>query len=53
MPDPRTFQIPTDLDRRHPKEITEWMSSVEDDETISDADVFRAREAVTHALGID
>ncbi len=47
------LDIPTDLDRLHPNDITEWLRSVEDDETVSDADVDRARKAAWNALGID
>ncbi|MEU9396934.1 hypothetical protein AB0D86_43960 [Streptomyces sp. NPDC048324] len=53
MPDTRPFQIPADLDRWHPNEITEWLAGVEGDETVADADVHRARQAVHHALGVD
>ncbi|MFE3770790.1 hypothetical protein [Streptomyces sp. NPDC059122] len=49
----RPLVIPSDLDRMHPNDITEWLSTVESDETVADADVVRARKAVADALGID
>lgn len=48
----RERHLPSDLDRWHPNEIMGWLSTVEDDETISDADFDRARQAVNNALGI-
>lgn len=53
MPGTRPLEIPACLDRWHPNEITEWLAGVEDDETVADADVYRARQAVDHALGVD
>ncbi|MFD0441301.1 hypothetical protein [Streptomyces chartreusis] len=47
------FQIPADLDRWHPNEIQDWMTEVEEDESISEADIGRARRAVSRALGVD
>ncbi|WP_169786258.1 hypothetical protein [Streptomyces yerevanensis] len=52
MPDTRPLEIPTDFNRWHPNEMTEWLAGIEDDETITDADVDRARQAVHHALVI-
>ncbi|WP_326615145.1 hypothetical protein OG949_40390 (plasmid) [Streptomyces scopuliridis] len=52
MNDTCPLEIPSDLGRWHPNEITGWLSTVEDDETISDADFDRARQAVGDALGI-
>jgi hypothetical protein len=51
VPDTRPLEIPVGLDRWHPNEITEWLTGVED-ETIADADVHRACQAVNHALGV-
>lgn len=48
-----TVEIPAGFDRWHPNEITQWLTEVEEDETASDADVYRARQAVNYALGID
>ncbi|WP_121832201.1 hypothetical protein [Streptomyces sp. S1] len=45
--------IPTDLDRWHPNEIQDWMTEVEQDESIPEADIGRARKAVSRALGVD
>ncbi|MFI9587830.1 hypothetical protein ACIHCQ_39905 [Streptomyces sp. NPDC052236] len=53
MPDTCSLEIPADLNRWHPNEITEWLSTVEDDEAITDADVDRTRQAVNDSLGID
>jgi hypothetical protein len=47
------LDIPTDLDRWHPNEIQDWMTEVEEDESISEADIGRARKAVSRALGVD
>ena len=49
----RELYIPTDLDSWYPTEITKWLSDVEDDATLSDQDVRRARKAVDHSLGVD
>ncbi|MDQ1041787.1 hypothetical protein [Streptomyces sp. V4I2] len=49
----RKLDIPTDLDRWHPNEIQDWMTEVEEDESVSEADIGRARKAVAHALGVD
>ncbi|MBK6017596.1 hypothetical protein [Streptomyces sp. MBT53] len=48
-----TIEIPEGFDRWHPNEITEWLSQIEDDETVSEPDFYRARQAVYYALGID
>ncbi|MFD9566123.1 hypothetical protein [Streptomyces sp. NPDC059994] len=48
-----TVKIPANFDGWHPNEITQWRSDVEDDESVSDADVYRVRAAVDYALGID
>ena len=47
------FEVPTDLDRWHPNEITDWLSRMEDDDRVSEADLQRARQAVSTALGLD
>ncbi|MFG3216077.1 hypothetical protein [Streptomyces tendae] len=47
------LEIPT-FDRSwHPNEITGWLDEVENDETVSAADLVRARLAVREALGVD
>lgn len=47
------LEIPT-FDRGwHPNEIAAWLTGVENDETTSDADLARARRAVSDALGVD
>lgn len=48
-----TLEIPADLPRWHPNEISEWMTEVADDETASDDDRRRAALAEAYALGID
>lgn len=48
-----TVEIPAGFDRWHPNEITAWLTDVEEDETASDADIDRARQAVSYALGIE
>lgn len=48
-----TLEIPN-FDRSwHPNEIGDWLAQVEDDESVSDADLTRARKAVAVALGVD
>ena len=47
---PESVPGPAGLDHWHPNEITEWLTGGEDDQTVADADVYRARMAV-HALG--
>ncbi len=37
----------------HPNEITAWLGDIENDENLSDADLTRARRAVSDALGVD
>ncbi|MEU3091237.1 hypothetical protein ACWCQ0_38600 [Streptomyces massasporeus] len=37
---------PAGLDHWHPNEITEWLTGVEDDQTVADADAYLARMAV-------
>jgi hypothetical protein len=47
------LEIPT-FDRTwHPNEITGWLSNLECDEDVSEADLARARKAVSEALGVD
>nr|WP_011475445.1 hypothetical protein [Streptomyces sp. 44414]ABC67383.1 pRL2-20 [Streptomyces sp. 44414] len=46
----RKVVVPTDLDRWHPDEITRWLSRYEADETVSAADLDRARSAAADAL---
>lgn len=45
--------VPTDLDRWHPSEITQWLSRYEENGTVSAADLDRARSAAARALGIE
>lgn len=48
-----SLEIPN-FDRSwHPNEIGEWMTEVEEDESISEEDIGRARKAVSQALGVD
>ncbi|MFI1831526.1 MazG-like family protein [Streptomyces sp. NPDC020412] len=47
------FEIPPDLDRMLPHEITEWLATVEEDESSTEAQVMKARKAVRSALGVD
>ncbi|MCW8383966.1 hypothetical protein [Streptomyces justiciae] len=49
----RALVIPTDLGNWHPTEITRWLSGLEDDVTVSDTEIHRAREAVGRALSVD
>ncbi|MFF7258646.1 hypothetical protein [Streptomyces microflavus] len=50
---PAALEIPT-FDRGwHPNEITRWLDEVENDESVSDEDLARARQAVSEALGVD
>ncbi|MGW1021930.1 hypothetical protein [Streptomyces niveus] len=47
------LEIPT-FDRTwHPNAIGDWLTEIEDDETVSHDDIVRARQAVAHALGVD
>ncbi|MDX3433878.1 hypothetical protein PV664_33895 [Streptomyces sp. ME01-18a] len=47
------LEIPT-FDRSWlPQEITGWLATVEEDEDVSDADLARARKAVSEALGVE
>ncbi|PJM98490.1 hypothetical protein CG740_35115 [Streptomyces sp. CB01201] len=48
-----TVEIPSDLIRWHPNEITQWITAVDDDAHASDGDVHRAHQAVAYALGIN
>ncbi|MFE9559247.1 hypothetical protein ACFYMW_40050 [Streptomyces sp. NPDC006692] len=48
-----TVEIPSDLIRWHPNEITQWITAVQDDAQTSDGDFQRAHQAVAHALGIN
>jgi hypothetical protein len=51
--DSTTLEVPT-FDRGwHPNEITGWLDDVENDGSVSDADLARARRAVREALGVD
>ncbi|MCX4429449.1 hypothetical protein [Streptomyces mirabilis] len=53
MTAPVALEIPN-FDRSwHPNEIGDWLSQVEDDESVSHADLTRARQAVAVALGVD
>ncbi|MFD4570502.1 hypothetical protein ACFWOX_39930, partial [Streptomyces sp. NPDC058467] len=46
------LEIPT-FDRTwHPNEITGWLSNLECEENVSEADLARARQAVSEALGV-
>ncbi|WP_182452879.1 hypothetical protein [Streptacidiphilus sp. P02-A3a] len=46
------LKIPTDLDRLHPNEITGWLNSVADDETVTAQEWSAAQRAVAVALGV-
>ncbi|MGW0713030.1 hypothetical protein ACWD4G_45130 [Streptomyces sp. NPDC002643] len=48
-----SFEIPPDLDRMLPHEITEWLATVEEDENSTEAQVIKAQKAVRSALGVD
>ncbi|WP_234043365.1 hypothetical protein [Streptomyces marianii] len=48
-----TVEIPAGFDRWHPNELMQWLGEVEDDETVSEPDYYRARQAVFYALGIE
>lgn len=48
-----SVEIPVGHEGWHPNEVTQWPSDVEDDESVSDADVYRARATVDYALGIE
>ncbi|MFD4400812.1 hypothetical protein [Kitasatospora sp. NPDC058478] len=50
---PERFEVPADLDRWPAHEITGWLARLEDDDRVSDADLQRARQAVSTALGIE
>lgn len=42
--------IPEDLANWNPADVTEWLSSIEDDETVTDDEFRKASQAVTVAL---
>jgi hypothetical protein len=42
--------IPTDLDRWDPRDVTAWLAALEEDQTVTDAEVTEARRAVSAAL---
>lgn len=46
------FEIPPDLERMLPHEMNDWLASVEEDESVTDAEVQEARKAVSVALGV-
>lgn len=46
------LEIPEDLNRMLPHEITEWLASVEEDESYTEVQVQEARKAVSEALGV-
>ncbi|MEU4352899.1 hypothetical protein [Streptomyces sp. NPDC023838] len=47
------LEIPSDLERMLPHEMSEWLSSVEEDESYTETQVKEARKAVSIALGVD
>ena len=46
------LEIPSDLGRMLPHEISEWLMSVEYDDSYTEAEVMEARKAVSEALGV-
>lgn len=46
------FEIPPDLDRMLPHQISEWLASVEEDESSTETQIRKARKAVADALGV-
>lgn len=52
-PGSNALEIP-DFDRTwHPNEITEWLDNLAYEDDISEADLARAHQAVSEALGIE
>ncbi|MGY0021750.1 hypothetical protein [Streptomyces sp. cg35] len=48
-----TLDIPKGFDLWQPEEMEDWLSEVEDDPDVSDADFYEARQAVRRATGQD
>ncbi|MEU5221007.1 hypothetical protein AB0G79_33070 [Streptomyces sp. NPDC020807] len=48
-----TVEIPADLPRWHPNEISQWMTELAEDESVSVDDRRRAALAEAYALGIE
>ncbi|MFJ8820777.1 hypothetical protein ACIREE_03230 [Streptomyces sp. NPDC102467] len=46
-----TLDIPQGFDLWQPEEMEDWLSEVEDDPDVSDADFYEARQAVHGAMG--
>lgn len=42
--------IPADLDRWHPNEVQDWLTDLENDESVADAEIERARQAAHLAI---
>lgn len=45
-----TINIPTDLDRWNPAEVTDWLAQLDNDDTITEADYAAAQQAGAAAL---